>query len=48
MAVSYREYMMDKFPELTRQTESDVPVAVEIIGAVDEQSTTLVFLYETI
>ena len=35
MAVSYREYMMDKFPELTRQTESDVPVAVEIIVAVD-------------
>jgi hypothetical protein len=35
MATSYREYMQDIYPELTKLTESDLPVAVEIIGAVD-------------
>lgn len=35
MATTYREYLMDKFPELIKKTESDYPVAVEIIGAID-------------
>lgn len=35
MAVKFREYLMDRFPTLTKKTESDFPVAVEIIGAID-------------
>ncbi|NLO08812.1 MAG: hypothetical protein GX129_02970 [Clostridiales bacterium] len=35
MATVYREYLMDRFPMLTKKTESDLPVAVEIIGAID-------------
>lgn len=35
MASTYREYLMDKFPELIKRTDSDYPVAVEIIGAID-------------
>ena len=35
MAATYREYLLSRYPELTKQTKSDLPVAVEIIGAVD-------------
>ncbi len=35
MATTYREYLMEQYPELTKKTESDLPVAVELIGAVD-------------
>ena len=35
MATKYRKYLMDRFPQLTKRTESDFPVAVEIIGAID-------------
>lgn len=35
MATTYREYLMEQYPELTKNTESDLPVAVELIGAVD-------------
>ena len=35
MATVYREYLMDRFPMMTKNTESDFPVAVEIIGAID-------------
>ncbi|HKL79659.1 MAG TPA: DUF5696 domain-containing protein [Mobilitalea sp.] len=35
MASTYREYLMAKYPELVKKTESDLPVAVELIGAVD-------------
>ncbi|HWT27798.1 MAG TPA: DUF5696 domain-containing protein, partial [Mobilitalea sp.] len=35
MAISYREYLMKKYPELTKLTTSDLPVAVELIGAID-------------
>lgn len=35
MAVAFRDYLMDRFPELKKRTESDLPVAVEIIGAID-------------
>lgn len=35
MAATYRNYLMSKYPELVKKTESDFPVAVELIGAVD-------------
>jgi hypothetical protein len=35
MAATFRKYLMDRFPTLTKKTESDYPVAVEIIGAID-------------
>lgn len=35
MASAYRNYLMARFPELVKKTESEVPVAVELIGAVD-------------
>jgi hypothetical protein len=35
MAVAYREYLMDMYPQLKKRTEAGVPVAVELIGAVD-------------
>ncbi len=35
MAEAYRGYLMNKHPELVKKTESDLPVAVELIGAVD-------------
>jgi len=35
MAVAFREYLMSQFPELKKKNESDLPVAVEIIGAID-------------
>ncbi|MDD4113695.1 MAG: DUF5696 domain-containing protein, partial [Herbinix sp.] len=35
MATAYREYLMDRFPMMSKNTESDFPVAVEIIGAID-------------
>lgn len=35
MATAYRNYLVAKHPELVKKTESEVPVAVELIGAVD-------------
>ncbi len=35
MATAYRDYLLAKHPELQKKTESAVPVAVELIGAVD-------------
>lgn len=35
MATRYREYLMSEYPELVKKTETDLPVAVELIGAVD-------------
>lgn len=35
MATKYRQYLMNRFPVLVKKTESDLPVAVEIIGAID-------------
>lgn len=35
MAKIYRDYLMNSFSELSKRTESDLPVAVEIIGAID-------------
>lgn len=35
MAVKYREYLLEKNPELVKKVDSEVPVAVELIGAVD-------------
>ncbi len=35
MATTYREYLMSRHPELVKKTESDLPVAIELIGAVD-------------
>ncbi len=36
LAVSYREYLTAKYPELTKKDTSQVPMAVEMIGAVDD------------
>jgi hypothetical protein len=36
MAETYREYLMEKYPHLVKQEHSQVPVAVEIIGAVNK------------
>ncbi|MCH5264340.1 MAG: hypothetical protein J1F02_00460 [Lachnospiraceae bacterium] len=36
LAMLYRNYMVAKYPELTRKEEAEVPVAVEMIGAVDD------------
>lgn len=35
MAGEYREYLMKQYPQLEKRTQADVPVAVELIGAVD-------------
>ncbi len=35
MATVYREHLMEQFPMMAKKTESDLPVAVEIIGAID-------------
>ena len=36
MAEKYREYLLGKYPQLQKQTNGGVPVAVEIIGAVNK------------
>lgn len=35
LANNYRKYLMNRYPELTKKEDSTVPMAVEIIGAVD-------------
>lgn len=35
MAATYRDYLMNAHSQLVKKTESDLPVAVELIGAVD-------------
>lgn len=35
MAETYRDYLTEKYPELTKVTDAELPVAVEFIGAVD-------------
>lgn len=36
MAAEYRDYLMNRYPELQKITETGVPVAVEIVGAVNK------------
>lgn len=36
LAVCYREYLMKRYPELVKKEQSDVPMAAEMIGAVDD------------
>lgn len=36
MATAYRNYLLAKYPDLKKKTDSDVPVAVELVGAVDK------------
>ena len=36
LAAVYREYLMKRYPELVKQEKSEVPLAVEMIGAVDD------------
>lgn len=36
LAVKYREYLMKRYPELAKRESSDVPMAAELIGAVDD------------
>ncbi|MCH5252008.1 MAG: hypothetical protein J1F22_03440 [Lachnospiraceae bacterium] len=36
LAAVYREYLMKRYPELTKKEKSEVPLAVEMIGAVDD------------
>lgn len=36
LAKAYREYLMKRYPELAKKETADVPVAVEMIGAVDD------------
>jgi hypothetical protein len=36
LAILYRDYLMKHYPELTKKEDSDVPVAAEMIGAVDD------------
>lgn len=35
MAEVYRDYLQEKYPELQKVEETDMPVAVELIGAID-------------
>lgn len=35
MAIGYREYLMDRYPQLTKLGNSKVPLTVEIVGAID-------------
>ena len=35
MANTYRDYLMEKHPELTEQDDTSMPVAVELVGALD-------------
>lgn len=35
LATNYRRYLMDRYPELTKKEDTTVPMAVELIGAVD-------------
>lgn len=36
MAGTYREYLLEKYPHLTQTQTDSIPVAVELIGAVDQ------------
>lgn len=36
LAIRYREYLMKRYPELVKKEKSDVPMAAELIGAVDD------------
>lgn len=35
MAKEYREYLLDQYPDMVKEEEKELPVAVEIIGATD-------------
>lgn len=35
LATNYRRYLMDRYPELVKKEDTTVPMAVEMIGAVD-------------
>ncbi len=36
LAVRYREYLLNKYPQLALKTDASTPVALEIVGAVDK------------
>ena len=36
MAISYRDYLLEQFPNLTKREDTSTPVAVDIIGAIDK------------
>lgn len=36
LAAAYRGYLMKRYPEMVKKEKSDVPLAVEMIGAVDD------------
>lgn len=36
LAIQYREYLMEHYPGLVKKESSDVPMAAELIGAVDD------------
>lgn len=41
MAVTYRNYLMNKYPELKKTNESSIPVVMELIGAIDRTTNIL-------
>lgn len=43
MAKEYRTYLMDKYPQLVKQTDTEIPVAVEFVGAVNKTQHVLGF-----
>ncbi|HEX3076730.1 MAG TPA: DUF5696 domain-containing protein, partial [Lachnospiraceae bacterium] len=43
LASSYREYLMDRYPELEKRADEGAPVAVTILGAVDKVKQKLGF-----
>lgn len=43
MAETYRDYLMKKYPELQKAADTELPVAVEFIGAIDRVKQVLGF-----
>lgn len=43
MAKTYREYLLNRYPELNQKAEGDLPVAVELLGAVAKMQHILGF-----
>lgn len=41
MAIAYREYLQDRYPDLTKSEEADGTVQIEILGAIDKQEQVL-------
>lgn len=36
LAFAYRDYLMEKYPQLVKNTDTDTPVTVEIVGAIEK------------